>query len=64
MATNSRAEFRRLMLKIERDLVALADLRAQLTTADETITSDRKTLRAVKARIKRTRSGKGVRTQR
>jgi hypothetical protein len=55
MATNNRTEFRRLMLKIERDLMAKANLAVLLTTADETIASDRKTLRAVKARIKRTR---------
>ena len=47
--------FKRLILKIERDLLTQARLRAQLTVADATVASNRKTLRNIKARTKRTR---------
>ena len=47
--------FKRLILKIERDLLTQARLREQLTVADATVASNRKTLRNIKARIKRAR---------
>jgi hypothetical protein len=53
--TNRATTFKRLILKIERDLVAQARLRERLTVADATVANNRKTLRAIKARIKRAR---------
>jgi hypothetical protein len=47
--------FKRLILKIERDLLTQARLREQLTVADATVASNRQTLRNIKARIKRAR---------
>jgi hypothetical protein len=58
MATTDRAEFKRLILQIERDLLAQAQLRALLTAADTAIADHRKKLRGIKARIKRTRAKK------
>lgn len=55
MPITDRAEFERLMLQIERDLLAQAQLRALLTVADKTVADDRQQLRTVKARLKRTR---------
>ena len=55
MATNNRAEFRRLILKTERDLLTEAQLKALLTVAEATVADDRQTLRKIKARIKRAR---------
>ena len=56
MATTNRpTEFRRVILKIERDLVAQAQLRALLAVADKTVADDRQTLRTVKARMQRAR---------
>ena len=56
MAKTDRATtFKRLILKIERDLLTQARLREQLTVADATVASNRKTLRNIKARIKRAR---------
>lgn len=55
MATNNREEFRRLILKTERDLLTEEQLRALLTVAEATVADDRKTLRTIKARIKRAR---------
>jgi len=54
MAITDRAEFKRLILQIERDLLAQAQLRRLLTAADVTIAGHREKLRGVKARIKRT----------
>ena len=53
MATTDRAEFKRLILQIERDLLVQAQLRTLLTAADTTIADHRRRLRSVKARIKR-----------
>jgi len=53
--TNRATTFKRLILKIERDLVAQARLRERLTVADATVVNNWKTLRAIKARIKRAR---------
>jgi hypothetical protein len=53
MSTTDRTEFRRLVLQIERDLVAQANLRALLTTASTTVSGHRQELRSVQARIKR-----------
>ena len=47
--------FKRLILKIERDLLTQARLREQLTVADATVASNRQTLRHIKPRIKRAR---------
>ncbi len=55
MDTNNRAEFRRLILKTERDLLTEDQLRALLTVAEATVADNRKTLRAIKARIKHAR---------
>ena len=54
MPITDRAEFKRLIRQIERDLLAQAQLRLLLTAADTTIADDRHRLRSVKARIKRT----------
>jgi hypothetical protein len=54
MAITDRAEFKRLILQIERDLLAQAQLRRLLSAADTTIAGHREKLRSVKARIKRT----------
>ena len=48
-------EFRRLILHIERDLMAQASLRALLVAWDNTLARHRRGLRAVTARIKRAR---------
>ena len=53
--TDSVTTFKRLILKIERDLLTQVRLREQLTVADETVASNRRTLRNIKARIKRAR---------
>jgi hypothetical protein len=55
MAKTDHAEFKRLVLQIERDLAAQANLRALLTTAGTTVSGHREELRTVKARIQRTR---------
>jgi hypothetical protein len=55
MTTPHRIQFQRLLLQIERDLVAQAQLRTLLTAADKAVAEDRQELRAAKARIKRTR---------
>jgi hypothetical protein len=47
-----RAEFARLTLQIERDLVAQAQLRALLTVADTTVAGHRQDLRNLKARMR------------
>lgn len=53
MATTNRTEFERLILRIERDLLTESQLKALLTVAEVAIADDPKTLRAIKARIKR-----------
>jgi len=53
MPTTDRTEFKRLVLQIERDLTAQANLRMLLTTAGTTVSGHREELRSVKARIKR-----------
>jgi hypothetical protein len=53
MSTKDRNEFKRLVLQIERDLAAQANLRALLTSAGTTVTDHRQELRTVSARIKR-----------
>ena len=55
MATTNRTEFKRLILQIERDLLAETHLRTLLTAATTTIAGHRQELRSVEARIKRTR---------
>jgi hypothetical protein len=55
MATNNRAEFERLILRIERDLLTESQLKALLAVAEVTVPDDPKALVAIKARIKRTR---------
>jgi hypothetical protein len=52
MATSNRAEFERLLLKVERDLLTEAQLKALLTVAKATVADDRQSLQVVKARIK------------
>jgi len=54
MAITDRAEFKRLILQIERDLLAQAQLRRLLSAADANVAGHRQKLRSVKARIKRT----------
>jgi hypothetical protein len=49
----NRAEFKRLILQIERDLLAQARLRTLLAAADATVVGHRQELQTVKARIKR-----------
>ena len=55
MATTTRGEFKRLILKIERDLFAQAHLRALMTALDTALAEDQKALRAIEAQIKQTR---------
>jgi hypothetical protein len=55
MPITDRAEFKRLILQIERDLLAQSQLRRLLTAADVVIAGHRQKLRSVKARIKRTK---------
>jgi hypothetical protein len=55
MAITDSAECNRLILQIERDLLARAHLRSLLTDADTTVADHRQKLRAVKARLERAR---------
>ena len=55
MGQTDRAELKRLMLQIERDLLAQAQLRALLTAADKNVADNREKLRSAKARVKRPR---------
>jgi hypothetical protein len=55
MAMTNRPEFNRLILQIERELVAQAHLRRLLTTANTTVAGHQQELRAVEARLTRTR---------
>jgi hypothetical protein len=54
MSTSDRAKFNRLILQLERDMVAQAQLRVLLTTADTAVAGRRQQLRTVGARLKRT----------
>lgn len=54
MSITDRAKFRRLILQLERDMLAQAHLRVLLNTADTTVAGHRQQLRTVSARIKRT----------
>ena len=56
MATTNRAEFKRLILKIERDLFAQAHLRTLLTALDKALAEDQRELQTIKTRIKQTRA--------
>jgi hypothetical protein len=60
MSNTDRAVFKRLILQIERDLLAQAQLRILLAVADTTVAGDRQELRTVKARIGRTQRGRRV----
>ena len=53
MASTNRAEFKRLILKIERNLFAQIHLRTLLTALDKAYAEDQQELRAIKTRIKR-----------
>jgi hypothetical protein len=53
LVTTDRAEFERLMLLIERDLLAQATLRTLLTSKETRLAAHREELRAVTARITR-----------
>jgi hypothetical protein len=55
MAITDSAEFKRLILQIERDLLAQAQLRSLLNDADTTVADHRQKLQAVKARLTRAR---------
>jgi hypothetical protein len=52
MAPTDRAEFSRLILQIERDVMDQARLRTLLSAADTTAAEHRQELRTVEARIK------------
>jgi hypothetical protein len=54
-----RGAFRRLMLQLERDLVAQGQFRALLTAADATVADRRRELRNLKARVARRSPGRG-----
>jgi hypothetical protein len=51
--STDRTELKRLILQIERDVVALASLRQLAVAASANVLGHRQELRAVKARIKR-----------
>jgi hypothetical protein len=55
MAITDSAEFKRLILQIERDLLAQAQLRSLLADSDITVANHRQKLRVVKARLERAR---------
>ena len=61
MAMTDRAEFNRLLVQIERDLVAHANLRALLTEAGTTVATHRSDLQTIKVRINRLRCDAGKR---
>ena len=54
-----RGALRRLVLQLERDLVARAQFRTLLTAADETVADRRRELRNLKARFARRSPGLG-----
>jgi hypothetical protein len=55
LARTDRAEFKRLTLEIERDLLSRAHLRALLVTANAAVEGHQQDLRALKARLARAR---------
>lgn len=55
MAMTDRAEFRRLILQVERDLVAQTHLKALCADAGTLVARHRQELRTVEARIARSR---------
>ena len=55
MNRTNRSGFKRLVLQIERDLLAETHLRTLLAAASTTVAGRRHELRAIEARIKRTR---------
>jgi hypothetical protein len=61
MAKTNHAEFNRLLVQIERDLVAQANLRALLTEAGTTVATHRSELQTIKGRIDRLRRDAGKR---
>jgi hypothetical protein len=61
MAMTDHAEFNRLLVQIERDLVAQANLRALLTEAGTTVATHRSDLQTIKTRINRLRRDAGKR---
>jgi hypothetical protein len=61
MAITDRAEFKRLILQIERDLVSQAHLRTLVTHAETTVADHVRELRTVEARLKRPRRVNGTR---
>ena len=64
MVNTHHAEFKRLILQIERDLVSQTHLRTLLTYAETTGAAHVRELRTVDARLKRTRRVHGMRAQR
>jgi hypothetical protein len=56
MAPSDRAEFNRLILQIERDILAEANLRVLLTEARTVVGGHRRELQTVRARLKRPRT--------
>jgi hypothetical protein len=63
MAITDRADFRRLILQIERELLSQAHLRTLLTDAAATVAGHRRELRTIEARLKRTRAVNGMRAR-
>jgi hypothetical protein len=57
MPTPDRAEFKRLILQIERDLLAQARLRTLLTNAGVTVAGHRNDLKTVEARLRTRKNG-------
>jgi hypothetical protein len=55
MTISDRAQFTRLILQIERDLLSQAHLRTLLTDASTTVAGHRRELRTIEARLKRIR---------
>jgi len=64
MAMTDRAEFRRLLLQVERDLVAQTHLKALCTNAGTIVARHRQELRTIEARITSRRRVNGRRGQR
>jgi hypothetical protein len=60
MSNTDRTVFKRLILQIERDLLAQSQLKILLAAADTTIAGDREELRSVKARIGRAQRARRV----
>jgi hypothetical protein len=64
MAITDRAEFSRLILQIERDLLSQAQLRTLLAAASTSVVDHRRDLRTIEARLKRTRPVDRIRARR